>query len=47
MYSDAMTQDLATCMPLDELEQDLKSMDNYKTALGPVLNKYSELQQEV
>ena len=30
-------------MPLDELEQDLKSMDNYyKTALEPVLNKYSE-----
>lgn len=31
-------------MLIDEFEQDLKSMDNYKTTLERVLNKYPELQ---
>lgn len=32
-------------MLIDEFQQDLKSMENYKTALDHVLNKYPELQQ--
>ena len=32
-------------MLIDEFQQDLKSMDNYKTALEHVLQKYPELEQ--
>ena len=48
VYSDPSTQDLETletCMLIDEFQQDLKSMDNYKTALEHVLQKYPELEQ--
>ena len=31
-------------MLVDELEHELKSMDNYKTALEPVFSKHPELQ---
>ena len=48
VYSDPSTQDLETletCMLIDEFQQDLKSMDNYKTAFEHVLQKYPELEQ--
>lgn len=47
VYSDPTIQDLETletCMLIDEFQQDLKSMDNYKTTLELLLNKYPELQ---
>lgn len=48
MYSDPSTEDLETletCLLIDEFEQDLKSMDNYKTALEHVLNKCPQLRE--
>lgn len=47
MYSDPTRQDLEaleTCKLINEFQQDLKSMKNYKMALERVLNKYPELQ---
>lgn len=48
MYSDPSTEDLETletCLLIDEFEQDLKSMDNYKTALEHVMNKCPQLRE--
>ncbi|KAL9965000.1 hypothetical protein ACROYT_G028723 [Oculina patagonica] len=47
VYSDPLQDDLETletCMLIDEFEQDLKSMDNYKAALNHILNKYPGLE---